>query len=59
VVALSLDLGVQPGGVGAALVPAFMQVRSEVSRWGAGEFHGDVGNATAGRVDHVGPTRPG
>jgi DMSO/TMAO reductase YedYZ molybdopterin-dependent catalytic subunit len=48
---------VRPGGVGAALVPAFMQVRSEVSRWGAGEFHGDVGNATAGRVDNVGPAR--
>jgi hypothetical protein len=28
-----------------------------VSRWGAGEFHGDVGNAQAGRVDNVG--RPG
>jgi len=31
VVALSLDLGVQLGGVGASLVPALVQVRGETS----------------------------
>ena len=44
---LGQDSRVFPAGDAVALV----------SRWGAGEFHGDVGNATAGRVDNVG--RPG